>query len=180
MYHYANVCSVELISPSIKNRYHFTKELHIQDYYGRTKSSSNYYANKAHARDNLKYWMNYSGCKYIKTRNFNKRIFDIADSFIQLQAWRGYKMVKPRETKIEVKAEDPEAERDRLINEIEEIIDIDKFMKKETKTIDPIKSETDDLIKRIETDGLNLDELTIDMSLYPSVAIDKNDPYKIK
>jgi len=38
-------------------------------------------------------------------------------------------------------------------------------MKKETKKIDPIKYETDDLIKRIETDGLNLDELTIDINV---------------
>ena len=91
LYHYTGICPVELVSPSLKNAYHYTDDLKMEAFISKSKSQTNYSANKAHSRENFRYWMRTSGCVYTLHGDYKKRINDIADSFMQLQAW-GKKM----------------------------------------------------------------------------------------
>ena len=123
LYHYTGICPVELVSPSLKNAYHYTDDLRMEAFISKSKSQTNYSANKAHSRENFKYWMRTSGCAYTLHGDYKKRINDIADSFMQLQAW-GKKMRFPdkrtekREEKINVRS--PDKEIDDLVEKLKD------------------------------------------------------------
>src|SRR5690349_2306584 len=62
-----------------------SEDLKLSVFQNKSKAKTSYPANKAHSRANL-FWMKNSGCEFHKCDE--KRIYDIADSFMQLQAWR--------------------------------------------------------------------------------------------
>ena len=121
------------ISISISSEwYHYTDDLRMEAFISKSKSQTNYSANKAHSRENFKYWMRTSGCAYTLHGDYKKRINDIADSFMQLQAW-GKKMrsgdfpdktteITKREEKINVRSTKqlPDKEIDDLVEKLKD------------------------------------------------------------
>ena len=96
IYHFCDHAEIKLMSPSLKNQICFAEELRLSKFIAKSKASTNYSANKSHARANLQKWLELMDPMYYELpTNFSKRICDIADSFLQLIAWYRFNIEIP-------------------------------------------------------------------------------------
>ena len=99
IYHFCETSSITLVNPAIKNKISFTEELTHAKYIAKSKSDRNYSANKAHARANFLWWIENTNDAYILPPDFTKRVYDIADSFLQLFGWMYFRIESVKEEK---------------------------------------------------------------------------------
>jgi hypothetical protein len=76
---------VVIIGPSLKNKINFDKSKQLSYFMG--KYTKKYLANKAHAKNNLLFWLKTQKKTHLIEKIKNKNLDDIADSVIQALAW---------------------------------------------------------------------------------------------
>lgn len=92
IYHYTNrkhvgkCAEVHVVQSSWKNKISLGPNLSLETF-KKKNYSSNYTCNKAHSRENFKYWTSLFGYSLTTVK---KPITDIADAFMQVMAWKEF------------------------------------------------------------------------------------------